>query len=42
MITKACRLFTKEAPIATGVFIGLAEGTKDWTDGDQPSLASPW
>jgi cyclophilin family peptidyl-prolyl cis-trans isomerase len=27
-----CRLFTKEAPIATGVFIGLAEGTKDWTD----------
>ena len=32
MITKACRLFTKEALIATGVFIGLAEGTKDWTD----------
>lgn len=26
-----CRLFEKEAPIATGVFIGLAEGTKDWT-----------
>jgi cyclophilin family peptidyl-prolyl cis-trans isomerase len=27
-----CRLFTKEAPIATGVFIGLAEGTLDWTN----------
>ncbi len=26
-----CRLFEKEAPIATGVFIGLATGTKDWT-----------
>jgi peptidyl-prolyl cis-trans isomerase A (cyclophilin A) len=28
----ACRLFTKESPIATGVFIGLAEGTKSWTN----------
>ena len=26
----SCRLFDKEAPIATGIFIGLAEGTKDW------------
>ncbi len=28
----ACRLFTRESPIATGVFIGLAEGTKSWID----------
>jgi len=28
----SCRLFTKESPIATAVFIGLAEGTKSWTD----------
>ena len=27
----SCRLFTKEAPIATSTFIGLAEGTKAWT-----------
>jgi peptidyl-prolyl cis-trans isomerase A (cyclophilin A) len=27
-----CRLFTRESPIATGTFIGLANGTKDWTD----------
>jgi peptidyl-prolyl cis-trans isomerase A (cyclophilin A) len=27
-----CKLFDKQAPIATANFIGLAEGTKDWTD----------
>jgi peptidyl-prolyl cis-trans isomerase A (cyclophilin A) len=27
----SCRLFEKEAPIATKTFIGLAQGTKDWT-----------
>ena len=28
----ACRLFTKESPIATSTFLGLADGTRDWTD----------
>lgn len=28
----ACRLFSKESPVAVGVFMGLAEGTKSWTD----------
>jgi peptidyl-prolyl cis-trans isomerase A (cyclophilin A) len=28
----SCRLFTKESPIATGVFTDLVSGTKDWTD----------
>ena len=28
----SCRLFTKESPIATFTFIGLADGTKDWTN----------
>jgi peptidyl-prolyl cis-trans isomerase A (cyclophilin A) len=27
-----CALFPKEAPIGTANFIGLATGTKDWTD----------
>lgn len=27
-----CRLFDKEAPEAVANFVGLAEGTKDWTD----------
>lgn len=27
-----CQLFEKEAPIATANFIGLATGTKEWTD----------
>jgi peptidyl-prolyl cis-trans isomerase A (cyclophilin A) len=27
-----CKLFDKEAPLASANFIGLAEGTKDWTD----------
>ena len=27
-----CKLFDKEAPIAVANFIGLAKGTKDWTD----------
>ncbi len=27
-----CRLFDKQAPLAVANFIGLAEGTKDWTD----------
>jgi peptidyl-prolyl cis-trans isomerase A (cyclophilin A) len=28
----SCRLFTKESPIATGVFMGLADGTKEWAN----------
>jgi peptidyl-prolyl cis-trans isomerase A (cyclophilin A) len=28
----SCRLFTRESPIATGTFLGLVDGTKDWTD----------
>jgi peptidyl-prolyl cis-trans isomerase A (cyclophilin A) len=28
----ACRLFTKESPIATSTFLGLVDGTKEWTD----------
>jgi peptidyl-prolyl cis-trans isomerase A (cyclophilin A) len=27
-----CKLFAKEAPAAVANFVGLAEGTKDWTD----------
>ncbi len=27
-----CKLFDKEAPLASANFIGLAEGTKEWTD----------
>jgi len=27
-----CKLFSKEAPETVANFIGLAEGTKDWTD----------
>jgi cyclophilin family peptidyl-prolyl cis-trans isomerase len=27
-----CKLYTKQAPITSGVFIGLADGTLDWTD----------
>jgi peptidyl-prolyl cis-trans isomerase A (cyclophilin A) len=27
-----CRLFDKESPVASANFIGLATGTKDWTD----------
>jgi peptidyl-prolyl cis-trans isomerase A (cyclophilin A) len=27
-----CKLFDKEAPIASANFVGLAEGSKDWTD----------
>ncbi len=27
-----CKFFDKEAPLATANFIGLAEGTKEWTD----------
>lgn len=32
MGTLTCRLFTKESPIATGVFMGLVNGTKEWTN----------
>jgi cyclophilin family peptidyl-prolyl cis-trans isomerase len=28
----SCRLFARESPIATGTFLGLVDGTKDWTD----------
>ena len=27
-----CKLFTKQAPVTTANFIGLAQGTKDWID----------
>ncbi len=27
-----CKLFDKQSPLAAANFIGLAEGTKDWTD----------
>jgi peptidyl-prolyl cis-trans isomerase A (cyclophilin A) len=27
-----CKLFEKEAPITVANFIGLADGTRDWTD----------
>ncbi len=30
--TISCRLFTKESPIAIATFIGLVNGTKEWTD----------
>ncbi len=29
-----CRLYDKQSPLATENFIGLATGTKDWTDPD--------
>jgi peptidyl-prolyl cis-trans isomerase A (cyclophilin A) len=29
-----CRLYDKQSPLATSNFIGLANGTKDWTDPD--------
>ena len=29
-----CKLFDKEAPLASANFVGLAEGTKEWTDPD--------
>jgi peptidyl-prolyl cis-trans isomerase A (cyclophilin A) len=28
----ACKLFDKQAPVAVANFVGLATGTKDWTD----------
>ena len=28
----SCKLFTQQTPLATSTFIGLVEGTKDWTD----------
>jgi peptidyl-prolyl cis-trans isomerase A (cyclophilin A) len=30
-----CKLFSKEAPITTANFIGLAQGTKEWIDENQ-------
>ena len=27
-----CRLYEKEAPVTSANFVGLAEGSKDWTD----------
>ena len=27
-----CSLFTRESPVATSTFLGLVDGTKDWTD----------
>ena len=27
-----CKLFSKQAPVTTANFVGLAEGSKDWTD----------
>jgi peptidyl-prolyl cis-trans isomerase A (cyclophilin A) len=32
MGTMTCRLFDKQVPIAVANFVGLATGTKDWTD----------
>ncbi len=32
MGTIVCELFEKETPLAVENFVGLAEGTKDWTD----------
>ena len=29
---QGCELFPKQAPIGVANFIGLAEGTKDWTN----------
>jgi peptidyl-prolyl cis-trans isomerase A (cyclophilin A) len=29
-----CKLYDQQAPVAVANFIGLAEGTKDWTDGN--------
>ncbi|MGH9588726.1 MAG: peptidylprolyl isomerase, partial [Acidobacteriaceae bacterium] len=31
-----CKLFSKEAPKTVANFIGLADGTKDWTNPAQP------
>ena len=28
-----CKLFDKQAPVASANFVGLAEGSKDWVDG---------
>jgi peptidyl-prolyl cis-trans isomerase A (cyclophilin A) len=32
MGTLSCRLFEQQTPVATGTFIALAEGKKDWKD----------
>ena len=29
-----CRLYDKQAPVTTANFVGLAQGTKEWTDPD--------
>ncbi len=35
-----CKLYTKEAPVTTANFIGLATGTKDWIDENQKKRRS--
>ena len=37
-----CQFFQQQAPKAVANFIGLAEGTKDWTDPATQLLAKTW
>ncbi len=36
-----CQFYQKQAPNAVANFIGLAEGTKDWTDPATKKSAAP-